>query len=151
MNRVTIKRLDLKDIDVAKELFLLFQEEDGIELRIASNERLIELLSDENFYVTVAYVNKQLVGGLTAYKLKMYKQQASKIMLYEMAVKLSYRRKGVGNALIQKLKMFSKAENVNKFFTPTTGNNIIARNFYEATGGIDDEDIIFSYIIDNSN
>jgi len=147
-----IRRLQINDIEIAKELFLFFQTDDGIATpRVASSERLEELLADDNFCILVAFADGKLIGGLTAYVLKMYKRNSIKVMLYEIGVKPKYRRKGVGRKLVENLKTLSAEQNAEEILIPTTANNRNGKEFYKATGGILSADsVTYKYILEKN-
>ena len=145
-----IRRLHINDLEIAKELFLFFQTDDGIAIpRIASSERLEELLADDNFYILATFTDGKFIGGLTAYALKMYKRNTIKIILYEIGVKPKYRRKGVGRKLVENLKTLSAEQNAEEILIPTTDSNTNAKEFYKATGGILSADsVTYKYILE---
>lgn len=88
-----IKRLGRNDQPLAEELFLFFQTEDGISDPDSISETYrTEILADENYVALAAYEKEKLVGGLTAYLLKMYKRNYKKAFLCEISVKEDYRR-----------------------------------------------------------
>ena len=148
---ISIKRLNKKDLELMKELLLFFQSEDGVKNpRTATPKRLVELLEDGNFYILVAFDKAQIVGGLTAYHLKMYKGDYGKVILYEINVKSTFKRKRIGKRMIAELKNIAAIESVQEILLVTSKNNLEASQFYEATGGerlVDS--ILFKYSLDN--
>lgn len=67
------------------------------------------LLGGEDFIAVVALDQGQLVGGIAAYELKKFERQRSEIYLYDLAVALPYRRRGIASALIGELKRIARA------------------------------------------
>ncbi|KPP97432.1 MAG: putative acetyltransferase [Marinobacter sp. HL-58] len=46
----------------------------------------------------------QVVGGLAAYALRKFEQERSEIYIYDLAVSVEHRRKGIATSLIQELQ-----------------------------------------------
>ena len=106
------------------------------------------LLNKTDFHVFVAFEGTELVGGLTAFQLNMYKLIPSKMLLYEMGVELNHRRHGIGRKLIKEFIDFSKKSGVNKILVLTTTENFETIKFYKATNGnLESNHICFSYSI----
>lgn len=146
---ISIKKLSIKDIEIAKELFTFFQSNDGISNPfILAESKFKAMLSDNNFHVFVAIKGTELLGGLTAFQLDMYKAIPAKILLYEIAVELNHRRQGIGKKLIQELTNYSETRGINKILVLTTTDNTEAIAFYKATNGnLENNQVCFSYSI----
>ena len=146
---ISIKKLGIQDVEIAKELFALFQTEDQIpNPEIPPNTRIQELLSDNNLHILAAFFDHELAGGLTAFQLNMYKSDPVKMFLYEIGVKSGYRRRGIGKKLIEDFCAFSKQLGAHKMIVPTTRGHTEAIEFYNATGRkLEQESVILSYSI----
>jgi len=133
---VDIKKLQINDLELVRQLIHLFQTEDEIaQPTYASKERLLELLSNPNFYMIAAFQNGILVGGLTAYILRMYKENIAKVLLYEIEVRQEWRRQGLGTLLINYLIECAQQERAKKILIPVTKTNQNALSFYKAIQG----------------
>jgi aminoglycoside 3-N-acetyltransferase I len=62
------------------------------------------LLGGDTFIALVALAGGDVVGGLAAYELHKFEQERSEIYLYDLAVALSHRRRGIATALIRELE-----------------------------------------------
>ena len=62
------------------------------------------LLAKEHNIVLVALMAERVVGGLVAYELEKFERQRREIYIYDLAVDLDYRRRGIATALIRKLQ-----------------------------------------------
>jgi len=133
---VEIKRLQVNDLELVRQLIHLFQIEDDIaQPTYASKERLLELLSNPSFYMIAAFQNGILVGGLTAYILRMYKEDIAKVLLYEIEVRQEWRRQGLGTLLINHLIACARQAGAKKILIPVTNTNQSALSFYKAIQG----------------
>ena len=65
MIKVKIKRLSHKEINLAKQLILLFGFDDK-NPALPGNEYVSQMLNRDDFHVIIALENGQLIGGLTA-------------------------------------------------------------------------------------
>ena len=149
---IKIRRLKTEDIILARELFFLFQTEDGItDPEIVIDSKLKRQLSDKNFWVFAVFKDSFLVGGLSAFLLKMYKPESDKILLYEISVKQKYRRQGIGRKLFRKLINLAQKNNIKKILIPTTNEYHDAINFYKTIGAVLQKDAItFTFAINKS-
>jgi ribosomal protein S18 acetylase RimI-like enzyme len=137
-----IRKLTPADIDLAKQLFWFFQEDDGISQPILpSDGYLLDLLSKGDFHVLVALHNGMLTGGLTGYELPMYKRPIREMFLYEIAIKPAYREKGIAKALIELLKQICKENGIEEMYVGTSTPNKAAMALYTSTGGEQEPDI----------
>jgi aminoglycoside 3-N-acetyltransferase I len=88
-----------------------------------------------------------LIGGLTAYEMKMFKRETTEMFLYEIEVAESYRQQGAGKALIEFLKQICREKGIVEMFVGTEKDNSAARRLYAVTGGKADEDSVwFNYL-----
>lgn len=143
-----IKKLTAADIQLAKDLFIFYQLDDGVEEPlIPSDKYLFNLLSRDTFYVIAALKNGVVAGGLTAYELDMYKEEAPEIFLYEIAVDPLYRRNGIAKELIASLKEICASKGINEMYVGTEKDNSAAIKLYKSTGGKMDEIAWFVYNI----
>jgi aminoglycoside 3-N-acetyltransferase I len=140
---IQIKRLGSKDRRIAKELFYLFQKEDGKKPLPPDLAYLSKLLMRTSFFVLVAYKNKKLAGGLTAYALPMYKNGSSEMFLFEIGVKRQFRQQGIGRLLIERLKELALKKKMKLMFVLTSLDNLPAQKLYESVGGALQNDIFY--------
>lgn len=140
-----VKNLESGEIDLAKELILLFGFDDE-NRSLPSDEYVAKMLARNDFHVIVALENQQLIGGLTAYEMKMFKRETTEMFLYEIEVAELHRRKGVGKALIEFLKRVCVEKGIVEMFVGTEKDNLPARKLYKTTGGKADENSVwFNY------
>lgn len=94
------RKLNPNDINLAKELFLFFQIDDGVvNPTLGSDEYLRDLLSRNDFHVIGALQNETIIGGLVGYELAKYKEETTVMFLYEIGVSSSFRRKGIATKI----------------------------------------------------
>ncbi len=142
-----IKKLAFDEVALAKELIKVFGFDEESEHQIFSSDEYIrKMLERDDFHVIVALENDQLIGGLTAYEMRMFKRETTEIFLYEIEVAEDQRQKGIGKALIEFLKQICAEKGIVEMFVGTEKNNFPARKLYAATGGNADEDSVwFNY------
>jgi aminoglycoside 3-N-acetyltransferase I len=61
------------------------------------------LLAGDGFIALVALVDEQVVGGLAAYVLPKFERAQHEVYLYDLAVAVPHRRRGIATALIHEL------------------------------------------------
>lgn len=143
-----IRILMSAEFELARELFTLFQIDDGIKNPTgASNDYVKNLLSRNDFHAIAAFENEKIIGGLTAYELVKYKRETSEMFLYEIVVDKNFRRGGVATKLIESLNRICAEKNIPEMFVITEEGNQPAKKLYQSTGGKFEETALYSYKI----
>lgn len=147
MSNFEIKKLKPTEVSLAKELIVMFGFDDESEHHVFSSDEYVrKMLGRDDFHVIVALENERLIGGLTAYEMKMFKRETTEMFLYEIEVAEAQRQKGIGKALIEFLKQICAQKGIVEMFVGTEKENFPARKLYSSTNGIADEDSVwFNY------
>jgi len=140
-----IKRLNKEQLTEFRSLVNILNTVFEEEPKIGSDDHLRNLLGREDFIVLAAFMENEVVGGLTAYELPMYYSDSSEIFLYDLAVKSDYQRKGIGKGLIQSLKSHCIQREIKEFFVLAHEEDEHAVEFYRATGGNSEKVVNFLY------
>ena len=105
--RANICRLGLSDVALIRNLNDLFGEAFGEREEYTeappSDAYLSGLLTKEHIVVLVALVAEQVVGGLVAYELDKVERQRREMYIYDLAISLDHRRRGIATTLIGRL------------------------------------------------
>jgi len=70
---------------------------------------LERLLASGYFIALAALEGDAVVGGIAAYELQKFEQERSEIYIYDLAVAVAHRRRGIATALIGELKRIATA------------------------------------------
>jgi len=141
-----ITKLSAKDLHLAQQLILQWQEDDGVlDTPLPSNAYLQKLLASDTFHVYVAQEDGLVVGGLTAYELHMFPKEGTEMFLYEIGVQEQHRKKGIARQLVEHLKTTCKEKGIKTIFVGTEKDNEPAKKLYIATGGEFDTIAWFTY------
>ena len=148
MTDFEIRKLASNEVFLAGELIRMFGFDDESEHQIFSSDKYIQnMLAQSGFHVIVALENSKLIGGLTAYEMKMFKRETTEMFLYEIEVAEMHRQKGIGKALIEFPKKICAEKGIVEMFVGTEKENLPARKLYASTGGAADEDSVwFNYL-----
>ena len=134
----TILKLERKDLQLAKDLFMLFdkifQEEGQANATLPNDNYLNKLLAQTSFHVFVALSDGKVIGGLTAYELTMYMKMEKEMYLYDLGVSDDFRRKGVASKLIKELKKYARDNNISTIFVEANEEDAGAVEFYKSLG-----------------
>ncbi len=124
---------DISSFKALMELFAeVFEEKQTYQDTKPSDNYIKNFLSDRSHIVLVAKVNNFIVGGLVAYELKKFEQKRSEIYIYDLAVSMPYRKKGIGTSLIENLKRIAKKHGAYTIFVQADKNDKEALSFYRS-------------------
>ncbi len=130
--------LTATDTGLLKGLLTVFNEafEDvpTYQGNVPDDAYLERLLSKPDFIALVAKQENEIVGGLAAYVLEKFEQKRSEIYIYDLAVALPHRRKGIATALITRLKEVAKARGVYVIYVQADKGDAPAIALYESLG-----------------
>jgi aminoglycoside 3-N-acetyltransferase I len=107
-----IHQLGPGDLDHLRAMLALFGDAFGQTQTYQGNPPgdayLRDLLGRKNFIALAAIREARVVGGLAAYELKKFEQERSEIYIYDLAVAVEHRRRGVATALIRALQPIAR-------------------------------------------
>lgn len=135
MTNIRTLRLTAADAEIARRLFQLMARVFEEPSEPLNDDYLLKLLSRSDFWAIAAFMDDDLVGGLTAYTLPMTRQEFSEIFIYDIAVRADRQRKGVGRRLISTLRAAAEAEGIHEIFVPADNEDRHALSFYRSLGG----------------
>ncbi len=110
-----------------------------------SDAYIDRLLAREDFWAIAAWVDDQIVGGVTAHTLPMTRTASSEVFIYDIAVRSDYQRKGVGRHLITELLESAIACGIRVLFVPAENDDPHALDFYRALGGTPSQVTLFTF------
>lgn len=119
------------------------------ERRLESNEAIAAFLANESCYLFIAVTGDEVVGSLSGYALMHPQRRQPQFLLYEIDVKESWRRQGIGSALIN--AFLAEARNVGAFevWVLTNQSNDAAMAMYHGCGFTrsNTDDVMFSVML----
>jgi aminoglycoside 3-N-acetyltransferase I len=130
----SIRVLNADDLPLARQLFDLWRHGDNVTSPPATDQTLRRLLERDDFHVVAVLRDGQLIGGLTAYELEMYTEDATELFIYEVGVEETHRKQGVGRALIEFTRELCRSRRLSAMYVPAYANDARAVAFYEACG-----------------
>jgi aminoglycoside 3-N-acetyltransferase I len=102
-----IRRLGAGDVHLLEATNAMFgrafEDPDAYVSKRPSPAYLARLLGGESFVAVCAIAAGEVVGGLAGYVLEKFEQERREIYLYDLAVDVAHRRKGIATALIREL------------------------------------------------
>jgi aminoglycoside 3-N-acetyltransferase I len=109
---VNVVRLSENDLGRMRALNALFASEFGDPQSYTENSPddayLADRLSNPGVIALVAEEAGDITGGLVAYELPKLEQKRSEIYIYDLAVAVAHRRKGIATALIARVRDIAK-------------------------------------------
>lgn len=135
LDAVTIRRLGPEHVAEACSLFQTIASvfEEGSERLHA--DYVESILGSPSFWAIGAFAGDEILGGLTAHTLPMTRSADREVFLYDIAVRESWRRRGIGRRLVEFLLEAAAAETINVMFVPADNEDLHALDFYRALGG----------------
>jgi aminoglycoside 3-N-acetyltransferase I len=141
-----IKRLGQNDIEMTRQLFLLFEKVFEMKDFTSVNELyLTKLLQKPDFIIYVIVHNNEIIGGLTAYELPMYYSEQSEIFIYDIAIQTEFQRMGLGKKLLSIIKEYGRQNGIKEIFVAANEEDKYALDFYRSTGGKAEKVFHFTY------
>lgn len=141
-----IRKLTGNDINAFIELILVF--EDVFEMRnfsLPKREHLLKLLVQPEFIVFAAIEDNAVVGGLTAYTLAQYYSEKPLAYIYDLAVRRSHQRQGIGKRLIAEMNTYCLENGFEEVFVQADKVDDYAIDFYRLTKPTNEEEVVHFY------
>ncbi len=129
-DHVSYKKLHRGNEKDFYDLVLLFNEEFETTNEV-NKENIRQLLNNSNFVCFVSYIDKKIVGGLTAYELEMYDQKGSSMYIYDLAVSKEYQRNGIGSRLVNEIMDYCRSKGIKDMFVQADAVDEHAIQFYK--------------------
>jgi len=145
MTDIRTRRLTAADADVARHLFALMAgvfEEPSARL---GDDYLERLLGRSEFWAMAAFIDDQLVGGVTAHVIPMTTSESAELFIYDIAVRTDRQRQGIGRALMTALGAAAMADGIGAVFVPADNEDADALEFYRRLGGAPAPVTIFTF------
>ena len=124
-----IRRLRMGDEESACEIANIFRSSQ------VSIDYMAALLADERNHLLCAFSEQRPVGYALGYELQRIDGQGPMMLLYEIEVTETHRRRGIGRVLVQHLKRTCRERGFAKMFVFTEESNTAAMALYAAAGG----------------
>jgi len=134
----SIHTLDGTDIDMMKELLLVFgeafEEPHTYHTKIPDESYLKALLEKDYFLAVTAESEGKIIGGLAAYVLEKFEQNRKEIYIYDLAVLEGYRRRKVATKIIRHLQRIAGEIGTYVIFVQADYGDEPAVRLYESLG-----------------
>ena len=138
----TYRFLKLTETSKMRELLGVFSEafEDpqNYTSRQPGDAYLSRLLERDTFFVVVAEMAGNIIGGLAAYELIKFEQERSEIYIYDLAVAKRHRRQGVATKLIETLRHLAADRGAHVVFVQADNDDPPAIALYSKLGTRED-------------
>ena len=135
-SEIDARRLHASDRLLAKRLFILMAQVFGERAEELSDSYVDALLANEGFWALAAFVEEELVGGITAYTIPLTREQTSTLFVYDVAVRADHQRRGVGRELMRALEVEAVRHAIDEVFVLVDDADADALDFYRALGGL---------------
>lgn len=148
---IQIQKLTHTDIDKFIDLIRVFEEVfEMTNFTIPAETYLMQLLAKEDFFVFVAVLDNNVVGGLTAYTLQQYYSVSPIVFIYDIAIKTEVQRQGIGKRLISKVTNYFRDHGYEEMFVLADEIDEHAIEFYRSTGATEGRVVNFNYILNDT-
>lgn len=150
MAEITTRRLTTDEVTVFQSVLALFEE--VFAMKHGANlpqEYLGTVLGDPHFSVLIAEHDNQVVGALTAYTLSSYYSEKPLLYLYDLAVRATMQRQGVGSTLLKALQNYGQEIGAAEMFVQADLEDGYALDFYQKNGGTPESVVHYTYPIES--
>ena len=135
MNAVTIRRLRADDTTLAAGALNVLKPSDERESRPIAEAWCQSFLREERNILIAALSDAKPVGFTIAYLLDRAEHSSPMLLLYEIEVAETHRRRGIGRAMVERLKGVAQEHGAYKMWVLTDRANRAARALYRSCGG----------------
>ena len=151
--KAIVQQLEKRDIESFRSLIQIYVDIFGMEDYLPiTNDNLQNTLQQPHFEVFVATIDNKVVGGLTIYILQPYYAVKGIAYIYDLGVAEQYQRMGIGKELLNHLKTFCAANNLEEMYVQAEAIDRHAINFYRGTNPSSEMEVVhFNYIISPEN
>ncbi len=112
---------------------------------LISESELSKALEDSRCYLYLAFIDSSIVGLANAFRFPNVEAGGEMVYLYDIEVAQSFRKKGIGSALIKQLMNDCKEDDVDFIWAGTERKNLAARKTFEATAATLEGDAYVEY------
>lgn len=142
--KIRVARLTASDTEEAREIIRLFVEVFELlpDEQPKNFSHLENQLADPDFFCYSAAVDQQVVGGLTAYLLSSFYDGEPELMIYDVGVQKEFRRRGIGQMMIQALLKECVDRDITSVFVDAHADDIQALDFYRSMEAAAEEAVI---------
>jgi aminoglycoside 3-N-acetyltransferase I len=145
MDEVQTRRLTSGERELARRLFVIMAGVFYEQNEQVRDDYIDQLLEREEFWAIAAFTGNEIVGGLTAHTLPMTRAETSEVLVYDIAVRRDYHRRGVGRRLLAALREAATASGIQDVFVAADTKDVHAVRFYAALGGVPSSVTHFSF------
>jgi ribosomal protein S18 acetylase RimI-like enzyme len=101
----------------------------------ARSDATARFLAEDGHHLLVAYEDDRAVGFVSGVEMT-HPDKGSEMFLYELAVDEPFRRRGIGQTLVERLAALGREAGCYGMWVITDQDNEAARATYERTGGV---------------
>jgi ribosomal protein S18 acetylase RimI-like enzyme len=94
----------------------------------------VRFLAEAGHHLLIAYEEERPVGFVSGVEVT-HPDKGTEMFLYELAVDETFRRRGIGRALVERLAAVARHAGCYGMWVVTDEDNLAARATYEGTGG----------------
>jgi len=145
MIQARTRRLTSGDREVATRMFAMMAAVFAEKCEQLSDAYVDRLLNRNDFWAIAAFIDGEIVGGVTAHTLPMTRTESSEIFVYDIAVREDQQRKGIGRDLMMALCQMAADFGIQDVFVPADNDDVHALDFYRALGGVPSPVTFFAF------
>ena len=151
MDTIEIRRFSREDVAAARQMFALMAEVFEEDARPLGTGYVDRLLGRVEFWALAAFIDGELVGGLTAHTLPMTRAESCELFIYDIAVRADRQRQGIGRRLVGALREMAAAQGIHDLFVPADDDDAHALEFYRALGATGSPVTLFVFSPDHDD
>lgn len=143
---IVYRKLKSGNLQFLKKLLAVYETVFEMEdFHLPGDAYLQTLLERESMIFYVAVLNKEVVGGLSAHVLPSVYFESAEVYIFDLGVKPSLQRRGIGRELILALTDYCKKQNYKEIFVQADKEDHHAREFYKGIGGQAEKVVHYTY------
>jgi tRNA-Thr(GGU) m(6)t(6)A37 methyltransferase TsaA len=132
---VVIERLGVGDVQRARAAFEMMHTQFDEDPEVLSDDYVTGLLANDSFWAIGAFEAGEAIGCITGHELAMTRNERTELFVYDLAVHVDNRRRGIGRQLVDALVTGAADHGIDVVFVPADADDTHAVAFYAGLGG----------------
>jgi GNAT superfamily N-acetyltransferase len=142
---MVIELIKPEEIEKFIELRQIFAQEYGAKAKVLDEQESKQLRDNRSFIAIGATVGFELIGGLAAHIVTNYYKGGNDLFIYDIVIKPSHQKMGIGRELIKFTKQFCIDHHIKEMYVAVDEKDENGLNYHRKSEGTERASSFFVY------